>query len=337
LPFEQACRAFVLAHVDELADARWRIGDASRILMRPVSAMQLWRALVRTSGQNFAATATELPEPAPVARKVVTPPIGAPLRVLLVDVEGEFDLAFGRMFGGEIEFVAKKSVDEATEYAFSNPISVIVCGEAAALAPRSFIDGIAREDEAAGKRIIVAANARDVLRVRGDLASRWRRNRVIALPLEDVSLRAAVLRSHPELALPAKLHDGAPNLVRPAYRRIAALVIDDDMSTQILFSSGMSVDGANVALETTSIGAFEHVTSRPVDVLFVSASMRSDGGEPFYRTLWRMKPELKPRTVLIVAADAAPPSARDTKLPRILERPASRARIAEIIAAYRRG
>jgi hypothetical protein len=40
--------------------------------------------------------------------------------------------------------------------------------------------------------------------------------------------------------------------------------------------------------------------------------------------------------VLITEADAAPPSARDTKLPRILERPASRARIAEIIAAYRR-
>jgi CheY-like chemotaxis protein len=335
LPFEQACRALVIVPRSELADARWRIGDPERILTRPLSVPRLWRALVRSSGEKLASATTEPADPAP-ARTVVSPPFGAALRVLLVDVEADFDLAFGRAFGGAIEFVAKKSVDDAIAYALSNPVSVIICGKEPALAPRSFIDGIAREDAAAGRRIIVAVQARDVVRVRGELARAWRRNRVIALPVEEVTLRAAVLRSHPELARPATRHEEAPNIVRPAFRRVAALVVDDESSTQILFSSGLSIDDADVALETTSLGAFEHVLSRPVDLLFVSASMRSDSGEPFYRTLWRVKQELKPRTVLITEADAAPPSARDTKLPRILERPASRARIAEIIAAYRR-
>lgn len=332
VPPEHAQRVVVLADAEQIADARRQFGDWSGVLLRPLSRDGLYAALVRAIARSAKASVAALPpEPQrrPLTRSVVAPAPDAPIRVLLVGrVDGEFDVALGRILGREIEFVVKTDVDEAIAYAFSNPISVMISGP-----HRSFIDGVALEDDAAARRIIVAAPARDLFRVRDELALRSHHNRVVALPLEEESLRAALLDLHPDLAFPPK--DAGAKVMRPAYRRIAALVVDEDASTQILFSAGMSIDDTDVALETTSLAAFEHVLSRPVDVLFVSTSLRSDGGEPFYRSLWRMKPELKACTVLVTAPDTAPPSARDTKLPRILERPVSRARLAAIVAAFR--
>jgi hypothetical protein len=71
-----------------------------------------------------------------------------------------------------------------------------------------------------------------------------------------------------------------------------------------------------------------------VDVLVVSATMRGDGGEQFYRVLWRLKPELKGRCVLVMASEAVPPSAPQSTRPRILERPVTREAIARIVSAF---
>ena len=64
--------------------------------------------------------------------------------------------------------------------------------------------------------------------------------------------------------------------------------------------------------------------------------MRSDGGEPFYRVLWRLKPELKSRSGLVLAPDAVPRSAPPSKPPRILERPLTHEAIGRIVEAFDR-
>ena len=106
--------------------------------------------------------------------------------------------------------------------------------------------------------------------------------------------------------------------------------------TEILFAAGAPQEHADVALATTTMEAFEHVMSRLVDLLIVSATMRGDGGEAFYRVLWRLKPELKSRCVLVTPADVAPPSAPDSKPPRIVARPLTRDAINRIVEVFAR-
>jgi len=63
--------------------------------------------------------------------------------------------------------------------------------------------------------------------------------------------------------------------------------------------------------------------------------MRGDGGEPLYRVLWRLNPELKSRCVLIVAPNAAPPSSRSAPS-RIVERPLTRDAVATVVETFAR-
>jgi PleD family two-component response regulator len=170
-----------------------------------------------------------------------------------------------------------------------------------------------------------------------------RKNVVLALPLDEVLLGRELFRHHPHLAARVAVADiaasvaadgGSPVVPRPRFRRVAVLVVDDDQTTQILFAAATPQDHADVALATTPMEAFEHVVSRAVDLLVVSATMRGDGGEPFYRVLWRLKPELKTRCVLVTPPDAAPPSAPRSHPPRIVERPLTQDAIARLVAAF---
>jgi response regulator RpfG family c-di-GMP phosphodiesterase len=121
----------------------------------------------------------------------------------------------------------------------------------------------------------------------------------------------------------------------PSFRRFTVLVVDDHWSTQIAFSAGIQHPKADVVLATTTITAFEQVTSRPIDLLVISASMVGDGGEPFYRVLWRLDADLKRRSVLIVAPEAIPTSAPRSSPPRTLERPVLRDGLIRLIDAHR--
>ncbi|HSO39003.1 MAG TPA: hypothetical protein VLT33_41020 [Labilithrix sp.] len=209
-----------------------------------------------------------------------------------------------------------------------------------ALRTRSFLDGIGREDPAGADRVLVVAPARDVPYVKHKLEQMRRKNTVLALPIDDTTLRREVFRDHPSLAARVAVAEvadaNAPHVSRSRYRRLAALVVDDDQTTQILFAAARPHEDVDVALATSAMEAFEHVLSRPVDVLIVNATMRGDGGEPFYRVLWRLKPELKSRTVLVLAPEAVPPSAPQSNPPRILERPLTRDAIGRIVEAFAR-
>ncbi len=153
------------------------------------------------------------------------------------------------------------------------------------------------------------------------------RNPVLALPIDDASLRREIFRDHPALAARVALSDLAGQeplrIERPRYRRLGVLVVDEDRTTEILFAAAPPQEKADVSLASSPMEAFEHVMSRAVDLLIISATMRGDGGEPFYRVLWRLKPELKGRCVLITPADVAPPSAPRTSPPRVVERGAA--------------
>ena len=60
--------------------------------------------------------------------------------------------------------------------------------------------------------------------------------------------------------------------------------------------------------------------------------MRGDGGEPFYRVLWRLKPELKSRCVLVTSAEVAAPSSR-----QIATRPLTREAVGQLVEAFALG
>jgi hypothetical protein len=167
-----------------------------------------------------------------------------------------------------------------------------------------------------------------------------RTSSLLELPIDEARLRRDIACKHPALAARAAVTEIAdaegPRAPRPRFRRLAVLVVDDEVTTAIAFSAASREELADVALATRPIEAFEHVVSRPVDVLIVSATMRSDGGEPFYRVLWRLKPELKRGTVLITAAGAVPSSTLRTSPPRVLARPLTRDALRRIVGAFER-
>ncbi len=78
--------------------------------------------------------------------------------------------------------------------------------------------------------------------------------------------------------------------------------------------------------------AFGHVVERPVDLLLVSATMRGDSGEPFYRVLWRLAPALKGRSVLVTSAAGEPASSSR----HVVERPLTRDVVARIVQSFAR-
>jgi hypothetical protein len=172
---------------------------------------------------------------------------------------------------------------------------------------------------------------------------------VLALPLDDAALGQAVFGDHPELAARlavAAVAEAPPTMpALPRWRRPTVLVVDDELTTEILLSAAAAADPATrseaeISFAKTSLAAFEHLVTRHVDLLLVSASMRADGGEPIYRVLWRLRPELKARCALIASdTDAVPPSTnvstnRTSHMPRIVVRPVSSRSISILVKAF---
>ncbi len=342
LPLEVASRVLVLAKPSEVANARWRLQGTERILTKPLEAWLLRERITRARGVNLLwasdlkkAVAVELPR-----RRLTDPPASAPFSVLLADVDHEVHDALRRILRKEARHMMRREPEEAVELALTTPFHVLVCSARAALHTRSFLHGIGREDPAGADRVLVVAPARDVPYVKHKLEQMCRKNTVLALPIDDTTVRREFFRDHPSLAARVAVAEvadaNAPHLSRLRYRHLAALVVDDDQTTQILFAAARPHEDVDVALATSPMEAFEHVMSRPVDVLIVSATMRGDGGEPFYRVLWRLKPELKSRTVLVLASEAVPPSAPQSNPPRILERPLTRDAIGRMVEAFAR-
>ncbi len=237
--------------------------------------------------------------------------------------------------------MSRSDPEVAAELALTAPFHVLICSAKAALHPRSILDGIGREDPAGADRVLVLAAARDVPYVKHKLAQMGRKNRVLAAPIDDATLGREVFRDHPALAARVAVSEvsGAGHderkLQRPRFRRLAVLVVDDDQTTQILFAAADRRQDVDVSLATSPMDAFEHVITQPVDLLVISATMRGEGGEPLYRVLWRLKPDLKARCVLVVAPDAAPPSSR-SKPSRIVERPLTREAVATVVETFAR-
>lgn len=235
--------------------------------------------------------------------------------------------------------------EEAAATALSTPFHVIAISANAALHPRSFLDAVARCDRAGADRVLVFAPARDVPYVKHKLAAMTRKHLVLAMPIDDTTLRREILRAQPALAARLAVEEalegnaGTTKHLCPAFRRPAVLIVDDDLTTAILFAARGARDDADVALAVTPMEAFAHIVERPVDLLIVSATMRSDGGEPFYRVLWRLKPELKSRCVLATAAELASPRAPapSSGPRRVVERPLTPDAIGRIVQAFARG
>jgi CheY-like chemotaxis protein len=311
--------------------------DVLRIVREAIDASSRWAVFPEIE----AAVKAVAPEKA--RRRLTHPPSPAPFSVLLADVDDDVHEALRAMFHHDARHVMRGHPEESAEMALSTPFHVIVCSAKAALHPRSILDGIAREDPEGADRVLVVAPARDVPYVKHKIDQMGRRNRVLSLPIDEALLRREIFGDHPTLAARVAVADVAdaapPAIARLRFRRLAVLVVDDDQTTHILFAAGepgQAGTEADVALATTPMEAFEHVMSRAVDVLVVSATMRGDGGEPFYRVLWRLKPELKSRCVLVTPPDALPPSAPRSHPPRIVERPLSRDAIGRIVKAFAR-
>ncbi|MBX3193325.1 MAG: hypothetical protein KF819_40460 [Labilithrix sp.] len=341
LPLEVATRVLVLAEPCDVADARWRLQGTERIITKPLETWIVQQRFLRAREiepewrRELGGGALESP-PA-TRRRLRCPPPSASFSALLVDLDDETHEILRAAVRHDARHVMRREPDEGAELALSSPFHAVVCSARAALHARSILDGIAREDPAGADRVLVVAAARDVPWVTHELGKMRRRNKVIAAPIDEALLRREILRDHPSLAVNAAARDvlevDASRVGRPRFRRLAVLVVDDDVSTAILFDAASPRDDADVSLATTTMEAFEHLTTRAVDVLIVSATMRGDGGEPLYRVLWRLEPALKSRCVLVTPPDALPPSAPRA---RIVERPLTREAIGGVVRAFAR-
>jgi DNA-binding response OmpR family regulator len=339
LPVEVARGVLILAEHAEIANARWRAQGTDRILTKPldVSALKAQIERARTHHEPVAE--------APPRRRLSAPAAGAPFAALLVDVGDEIHGALRLAFRAEARHAMRSAPEEAAELALSMPFHLVVCSARAALRRQSLLDAIAREDPSGADRVLVVAPMRDVPYVQHQLGQQRRKNTVLALPLDEVLLGRRIFRDHPALLARVAVADAVgidavTALARPRFRRIAVLVVDDDVTTQILFAAGELVtardDEADVALATSVVDALEHVAGRAVDLLVVSGTMRSDGGEPLYRVLWRLRPDLKSRCVLAVEAAEVPSSIPRSSSPLMVERPLTRDTI-QALARARRG
>ena len=325
-----------------VANARWRLQGRERILTKPLEAWVPRERITRVGAVSLL-WAPDLARVVAVdapPRSLTCPPPSAPFTVLLADVDDDVHQVLRRIFREEARHMMRSDPEAAAELALSAPFHVLLCSAKAALHPRSFLDGIGREDPKGADRVLVVAAARDVPYVKHKLERMGRKNTVLAASVDETTLRREVFRDHPTLTARVAVAEiagaEAPQLGRLRFRRLAALVVDDDPTTEILFAAAGPRDDADVTLATSPMEAFEHVMSRPVDLLIVSATMRGDGGEPFYRVLWRLKPELKSRCVLAMASDAVPASAPQSKPSRIVERPLTRDAIGRVVETFGR-
>ncbi len=340
LPLEAAMRELVLANPEDLVDARWRLQGAERILTRPLESWLLRDRVARVrilDGWKPDVRRVDAPRS---ARRLAVPSQEAPFRALLVGFDDdEIHDGLRRAFHGESRHTMCPDPSGAADIAFAGAFHAIFCSMRALLHGCAFLDAIAREDPEGADRVLVVARTSDVSYVKHKLKQMRRLNRVLASPVEDAVLHEAVYRRHAHLTARVAVDD-APT-ARPAlppsvrYRRLAVLLVDDAPTTTVLFAAADTHQGADVTLASTPMEAFEHVVIRPVDLLLVSATMRSDGAEPFYRVLWRLRPELKGRTVLVVDPEMAPASAPKSRRPLVLERPVTRDALVRVIAAVR--
>ena len=280
-------------------------------------------------------------EPVRLSRRLSRPPSDAPFSALLVDLGDDVHESLRAAFRGDARHRIEPDQAAAAETALTRPFHAILCSAPAALGMRGFLSRVASEDRAGGDGIVVVAPARDVPYVKWNLARWHRKNPVLASPIDDTLLRHEAFREHVELFARAAVTEVAGlegnRIHRPRFRRFQVLVVDEELATEILFSSGVSGGSADVALATNAIDAFEHVVSRDVDLVLCSATLRGDGGEPFYRVLWRLNPGLKRRTVLVTPPDAVPASAPRSSPARFVERPLGRETIARVIEDFTRG
>jgi CheY-like chemotaxis protein len=346
LPLDVASRVLVLASSAEAANARWRLQGTARILRKPLEGWVLRERITRLGAVNLLwgpDLTRAVSADAPV-RRLTTPPASAPFTVLLADVDHDVHDALRRIFRKDSRHMMRREPEEAVELALTMPFHLLVCSASAALRTRSFLDGIGREDPSGADRVLVVGPTRDVPYLKDKLERMGRKNTVLAIPIDDATLQREVFRDHPQLAARVAVADvadvdatvQATPLSRPRFRRLTALVVDDDRTTEILFAAAPPHESADIVLATSPMEAFEHVVSRPVDLLVVSATMRGDGGEPFYRVLWRLKPELKSRCVLVLAPDAVPPSGPRSTPSRIVERPLTREAIGRVVESFSR-
>ncbi|MBN9160057.1 MAG: hypothetical protein BGO98_48020 [Myxococcales bacterium 68-20] len=280
-------------------------------------------------------------EPVRRSRRLTRPPSDAPFSALVVDLGDDVHESLRTVFRGDARHRIEPDQAAAAETALTRPFHIILCSAPAALGMRGFLARVASEDRAGGDGIVVVAPARDVPYVKWNLARWHRKNPILATPIDDTLLRHEAFREHVELFARAAAAEVAglegDRIHRPCFRRFQVLVIDEELATEILFSSGIPGGGADVALATNAIDAFEHVVSRDVDLVLCSATLRADGGEPFYRVLWRLSPGLKRRTVLVTPPDAVPASAPRSSPARFVERPLRRETIARVIEDFTRG
>jgi hypothetical protein len=278
--------------------------------------------------------------PPPSRRRLGTPPPYAPFSVLLVDLDDELHDALRRIFREESRHLFRVDIDAAAETALSEPFHVVFCSARAVLADDSFLERLASEDHAGAARVIVVAPARDVPYVRNHLETRKRTNLVLASPIDDAILRREVFRDHPGLVARVAVAESAGvedrRLRRPRFRPLRVLVVDEDVTTRILHSASEKTEGVDVVVAATAFEVLDHVGADDVDLVVCSATFRADSGEPLYRLVWRMNPELKARTILLAAAESIPPSKPGSAPPRVVQRPLDKKTIETIVQRFTR-
>jgi response regulator RpfG family c-di-GMP phosphodiesterase len=279
------------------------------------------------------------PLPPPPPRKMRTPGPDAPFTVLLLNVDEDAQASLRRIFRERSRHVLRSSIAEAGELALTAPFDLVISGHRSAVFQDGLLDYVARVDREGADRIIVLAPTRDVHYARWQTSKRGRVSPIVALPIDEALLAKEAFTRRPDLRDRSARADiereaEAEPVIRKMFRRPTVLVVDEQIETEIFFASEPSFASADVIFAKSTMDALVAATSRTVDLLLCASSMRGDGGEPFYRVLWRLAPALKTRTVIITASEALPLSSPPSTRPRILERPLRADAIQRVIDAY---
>lgn len=256
------------------------------------------------------------------------------VNILVVRVDDDVADAIASAFGSRA--VMAHSFDSAAgaERALTEAWHLVVCSARAAFGPEGFLTRVEKADPTGASAVVlVARDDAEEARTRLMLAAAKAKNLVITPGFPPEVLRTHVLGDPILRGLLEQRHASEPTpdlLAVGLLRRV--LVVDHHPVPPSLLRDALCL-GLDVVLARSVPAAIARVAD-PFDFVVCNAQMRTNG-EPLYRLLWRLRPALKGRFVLLVPPDATPPS-NDGRPRRVLHRPVTARALRETLERLNR-
>ncbi len=259
-------------------------------------------------------------------------------RTLIVDADVEVHRTIARALGESADYVIVPNPIDAYLKTRSRWFNLIVCDARLAFGGNGFLRMLRQADRETASRVLLIGHEgeRDLLMNSLDELGCWVSFLCRPFDVEEFSemlMTGTVIQKWRIPIPPPRAPLAATSTVASIAKRPRVLVVDDDPTSAMLLSS---MQGSNFDATVTcdEWEALDHIDAGAPDLVVCSLSLRTRGGTPFYRLLWKAHPELKTRFIFIASVDGAPSSTSSGRPAPVVERPLTKAVLAELLTRF---